>query len=164
MPYISINQPQVYISPLPPDPSSHLPSHPTLLDCHRTLGWAPCVTQQIPTGYLLHMVIYICFRATLSICPTLSFPHSSVYSQTQRHLLLENLMKVTHTFPRKMLMIFHRFSRALGTHWWDHCPSLWWVGSRGVPYFGAAVTGLGDQTLKGSFVPMASTSGGHLPP
>ena len=90
----------------------------------------------------------------LSICPTpLSFPHNSVYSQTQRHLLLENLMKVIHTFPRKMLTIFHRSSRVLGTHWWDHCSSLWWVGGRGVPYSEAAVTGPGTRHWRGPFCP-----------
>ena len=32
------------------------PSHPTPLGCHRALSWAPCVTQQLPTSY---MVVYI---------------------------------------------------------------------------------------------------------
>jgi len=45
--------PQVYICPLPLEPPSHLPPCPTHLGCQRTLGWAPCVTQQIPTGYLV---------------------------------------------------------------------------------------------------------------
>ena len=34
------------LNPFPPP----TPSHP--LGCHRALGWAPCVTQQIPTYYL----------------------------------------------------------------------------------------------------------------
>ena len=45
--------PQVYICPLPLEPPSHLPPCPTPLGCHRALGWAPCVTQQIPTGCLV---------------------------------------------------------------------------------------------------------------
>ena len=44
------------------------------LDCHRALGWAPCVTQQIPTGYLFYIWSCTCFNASLSICPNLSFP------------------------------------------------------------------------------------------
>jgi len=38
LPYINMNQPLVYIHPLPLEPLSHLPSHPTPLGCHRTLG------------------------------------------------------------------------------------------------------------------------------
>ena len=53
LPYINISQPQVYICPLPPGPPCQLPPHPTLLCCHGALGWAPFVTQQIPTGYLV---------------------------------------------------------------------------------------------------------------
>ena len=41
-------------------PPPHLPTHPTSLSCHRTLSWAPCIIQQIPTCYLfLHMVMYL---------------------------------------------------------------------------------------------------------
>ena len=31
----------------------------------------PCVVQEISTGYLIFHMVYICFNATLSICPTL---------------------------------------------------------------------------------------------
>ena len=44
LPYISMNQPWVYIYPLslePPCPTSH--SIPPLLSGHRPLVWAPCV-------------------------------------------------------------------------------------------------------------------------
>ena len=37
MPYINISQPQVYVCPLPLEPLSHLPTHPTPLGCHRAL-------------------------------------------------------------------------------------------------------------------------------
>ena len=41
---------------LPP----HLATHPTSLSYHRSLSWAPCIIQQIPTCYLfLHMVMYL---------------------------------------------------------------------------------------------------------
>ena len=51
LPYIKMHQLWVYICPLSSEPLSHLPSHPTLLGCHRAQGWAPCAIQQIPTGY-----------------------------------------------------------------------------------------------------------------
>ena len=35
---INMNQPKVYICPLPPEPPSHLPPHPAPLGCHRALG------------------------------------------------------------------------------------------------------------------------------
>ena len=35
LPYINMNQPQVYICLLPPEPPSHLPPHPTPLGGHR---------------------------------------------------------------------------------------------------------------------------------
>ena len=36
--YIIMNQPWIYILPLPLEPPSHLPPHPTPLGCHRALG------------------------------------------------------------------------------------------------------------------------------
>jgi len=36
-----MNQPQVYICPLPLEPLSPLPPHPIPLGCHRTLVWVP---------------------------------------------------------------------------------------------------------------------------
>ena len=55
LPYISMNQPQVHTRPLPPEPLSPLPPHPTSRGGHRALGWAPCVTQQIPTGCIFYI-------------------------------------------------------------------------------------------------------------
>ena len=74
LPYINMNKPKVFVCPLPPEPHSHLPPPSTLLSCHRALGWASFVTQQIPT---CHHFTYgnVCFYAILSICPELSFPH-----------------------------------------------------------------------------------------
>ena len=42
---------------------------------HRTLSWAPCVIQQLPTSCLFYTWLCIYVNTTLSICPTLSFPH-----------------------------------------------------------------------------------------
>ena len=43
-----MNQPQVHLSRLAPEPYSQLPPHPTSLGCHRALGWVPCVTCKFP--------------------------------------------------------------------------------------------------------------------
>ena len=43
LPYINMNQPSVYISPLPLEPRSPLPPHPTPLGCHRAPGGVPCI-------------------------------------------------------------------------------------------------------------------------
>ena len=54
---------------------------PTPLGCHRAPVWAHCITWQIPTGYLFYTWRCMCFHATLSTNPTLSFPngvHKSV--------------------------------------------------------------------------------------
>ena len=70
LPSISMNQPWLYICPLPLE--SPTTSHP--LGCHRSLVWAPWVIQQVPTGYQFYVWQCICFHATLSIHPTFSFP------------------------------------------------------------------------------------------
>ena len=66
--------------PLPLEPPSNLPPHPTPLGCHR----APALGSLHHTANfhwlsLLHLVMFmfqcICFNATLSNHPTLSFPH-----------------------------------------------------------------------------------------
>ena len=59
LPYINVSQPQVYMCPLPLEPPSHLPSHPTPLGCHR----APSVISLSNTANthwlpILHMVIH----------------------------------------------------------------------------------------------------------
>ena len=72
LPYINMNQLQVCICPLPLEPASHLPPHPSRLS--QRLGWAPGDTQQIPAGYLFYTWQFM-FPCYYSICPSLSFPH-----------------------------------------------------------------------------------------
>ena len=67
LPYISMGQPQVYTCPLPLEPPSHLPPHPTPLGGHSAPGWAPCTLQQLPTGCPFHTWGCMCFLATLSL-------------------------------------------------------------------------------------------------
>ena len=54
---LNMNQPQVYIYPLPSDPPSHLPPHPTPLGWYRAPVWISWARQQIPRWLsILHMV------------------------------------------------------------------------------------------------------------
>ena len=66
----------------PPSWKSLSPSPPPiLLDCHRAPGWASCPLQQPPMSCLFHTWQSVCFSASLSVCPALSFPccvHKSV--------------------------------------------------------------------------------------
>ena len=65
------------MGPLPSEAPSCFSLHPTALGCHRALGWAPCVIQQIPTGSHTHMVIcmFPCYSPSSShsllppVCP-----------------------------------------------------------------------------------------------
>ena len=70
LPHINMNQLYVYICPLPLEPLSHLPPHPTPLGCHRAPGLISCVLQQIP---ILHLLMYM-FQCYSPVRPTLSFP------------------------------------------------------------------------------------------
>ena len=49
--------------------------HPSPLGCHSPQGWAPRIIQQIPTDCLFCFWSRVCLHATLSMLPTLSFPH-----------------------------------------------------------------------------------------
>ena len=70
----------IHISPPSCTSPPSLPLHPTALGCHRALGWAPCVIQQLPPAfYFTYVNVYV--SMLLSICPTLSFScciHKSV--------------------------------------------------------------------------------------
>ena len=74
VPYNKVNQPLVYICPLPLEPPAQPSPHTSPLDCHRAPGATPCVIQQILTSCLFCTGLYICFSGTLSFCPTLSLP------------------------------------------------------------------------------------------
>ena len=93
LPYMNMNQPQVHICLLPPEPSSHLPHHPTPVDFHRVPGWVPCDIQQIPTSYLFYIYMCVCMSMHLQSCPTLcdpvdcSPPGSSVHGILQARIL-----------------------------------------------------------------------------
>ena len=53
-------------------PLSHLPPHPTLLDCHRAPVWVPWVIQQIAIGYLFY--IWWCKSPRYSLHTSHPFP------------------------------------------------------------------------------------------
>ena len=52
---LNMNQPSVYICPLPLEPPSHLPAHPTSLGWYRSPVWVYWDIQQIPIGYLFYI-------------------------------------------------------------------------------------------------------------
>ena len=55
--YSSVNQLEVFIYPLPLEPSSP-PRSPSQPSGHRRApGWVPCAVQQLATGHLFYMVI-----------------------------------------------------------------------------------------------------------
>ena len=60
LPYINISQPQVYMCPLPFEPPSYLPPHPTLLGCQGALGLTS-LYHAAKSHWLsiLHMVMYM---------------------------------------------------------------------------------------------------------
>ena len=55
LPDVTMNQPSVYLCPLPLETPSHLPSCPTPLGYCRALVWVPWVIQQSPIDYLFHI-------------------------------------------------------------------------------------------------------------
>ena len=71
---MNMNQPQVHICLLPPEPPSHLPHHPPPVGFHRVPGWVPCDIQQIPTSYLFYIYMCVCMSMHVQSCPTLCDP------------------------------------------------------------------------------------------
>ena len=80
LPHNDVNQPWVYMCPLPLESSSYPLPHPTPLGCPRTPGWAPCVIQQLPSSYLSHISECVCFDATLK--PSHSPPSPAVSTKS----------------------------------------------------------------------------------
>ena len=72
-----MNQPEVYVCLFFLEPPSMAPPHLTAVSCHRALGWAPCVIQQLCTSYLFYLWECICFSATLSVRPSPPSPAMS---------------------------------------------------------------------------------------
>ena len=91
--YISMNQPQVYTCPLPPEPPSRLPPHPTPLGCRRVLDWAPCVILQISTDCLFYIQVPTVYFMYMFLC----------YSLHLSHLLLVLVLALQVQHPRKPL-------------------------------------------------------------
>ena len=86
--HISMNQPQVYICPLPPEQPSHSPPNPTPLGCHRALGWVPCV---FPLAiYFIYGNVYVSmlFPQLEPSSPSSMCPH--LFSMSVSRLLLNS--------------------------------------------------------------------------
>ena len=75
LPYIIVNQPQGYMCPLPLEPPSHLPFHPSPFRLSVAENWIerPVSHSKFPLAVYFTYSIY--FHATLSIRPSLFFPH-----------------------------------------------------------------------------------------
>ena len=85
----------VYMSPLPLEPPSHLPPHPTPLGCYRALVWDPWVIREIPIGYI--------------------FLYYPVFLQTSDYFQSKSFQQIAHTnigrkngLPFTLLMPFLR--------------------------------------------------------
>ena len=60
LPYISLNQPWVYVCPLPFEPPFYLPHYPTPLGCHRALDLSSLLhTANSHWLSVLYMVMYM---------------------------------------------------------------------------------------------------------
>ena len=81
--YINMNQPQIYIGPLPLEP----PSRPCRLSQNTRLN-SLCPTVN-STGCLFDIWQSIYCNATLSICPTFCFPRC-VHKSVLRHILIHS--------------------------------------------------------------------------
>ena len=62
-----MNQPYVYVCPLPLEPPSHPILHPTPLGRPKALSWAPCAVHQLRTSYLFYTWQCVCQRRSLSL-------------------------------------------------------------------------------------------------
>ena len=76
LPYINMNQPQVYICPLPLETSSHSPPYPTPVGCHRASALSYlCYLANSHWLSILHMILYMiqCY-SLISSHPYLFWP------------------------------------------------------------------------------------------
>ena len=66
LPYISVNRPQAYVCPIPPESPAHLPPQPTrsLQVVTESQLWVPCVILQTCTGYLFYIWSCIMFQCS----------------------------------------------------------------------------------------------------
>ena len=95
---LNMNQPWVYIYPLPFEPPSYLPPQP--LGWYRAPVWVSWGIQQIPIGYFIYGSVS--FHATLPIHLTLSSPLPMSISLFS--------VSVSPVLPCKLILQYH-FSR-----------------------------------------------------
>ena len=61
----------IHISPPSCTSPPSLPLHPTPLGCHRALGWAPCVIQQLPPAfYFTYVNVYVSMLLSQFVPPS----------------------------------------------------------------------------------------------
>ena len=106
----SMNQPKVYIFPLPSEPPSYLPPCPTILGCCRGLVWVPWVIWKCPLA-IYFTYGYVSFHVTVSIHSTLSFLYTHPLQSTVSIILFS--MSVSPLLPCKL---FHQYHLAQFSH------------------------------------------------
>ena len=88
LPYIHMNQPQVYVCPLSLESPSRLLPHPTPLGCHRAPIWIPWVPLAV---YFTYGNVYVSpllspsFRSVLPLHPCVRTPILCVWRQILNH-------------------------------------------------------------------------------
>ena len=96
LPCINMNQPQVYICPLPLEPPSLLPPPPTPASCHRVPGLSSCV--MIANS---HWLSILCMVVHMFLCYSLHLPHPLLPPPVSASLFS---MSVSHCCPANRLI------------------------------------------------------------
>ena len=117
-----MNQPQVHVCPLPLEPPSHLPPHPTPLGCHRVLGFSSLLyTVNSHWPSISHMVMrlfpsYSLHSFHLLLPPNLflnmSFYHTINLVRKEKYLLFKNVV-IQHSEATKVIS----FKKNVGMNW-----------------------------------------------
>ena len=94
LPYNKMNQPYMYMSPLPLELLSHCHPHPTTIGCHRAPAWAPCIIQ----------LLLLFSRVQLFMTPWTA-AHQASLSFTIAQSLLK-LMSIESVMPSNHLVLY----------------------------------------------------------
>ena len=111
LPHINMSQLLAYIYPLPLEPPSYLPLHPTPLGCLRALVWVPESCSKFPLAVCLtHGNVYASMLLSQFIPPSPWFPLNWIHW----HLLL--LLLISWPFGPGALwrLLFPWFTYSLG--------------------------------------------------
>ena len=120
LPHIPMNQPQVYRCPLPLEPPSHLPAHPTPLGCHRapSLGsLSRTANSHWLTIFHIEMCMFPCYSVS-SLHPLLPLTVStSLFPRTAFPLLPCKKVHQYHLLDSIRVVLFTQSCLTLCTPW-----------------------------------------------